>query len=61
VDTLIFKGRVELEEIVKNFKQRHHVLSTYIVPQDYAARSALETARLPGKPSSPFLDKFLKG
>lgn len=30
VDTLIFKGRVELEELVKNFKQRHHVLTDYV-------------------------------
>jgi hypothetical protein len=57
IDSLIQKGEIELEEIVKNFKQRHHVLGKYVIEPQYAARDAA----LPKPNHSAFLSSFYKG
>lgn len=54
VDILIYKGREELEMIIMQHKQRHHLISQYI---RNPANEKVE------KPSglSPFLESFYKG
>ena len=57
IENLIAKGNVELVEVVKNFKQRHHILGTYVVQYEDAARKAA----LPKPAHSAFLESFYKG
>lgn len=54
VDLLIYKGREELEMILMQHKQRHHLVAKYV------KNPALDTSE---KPSglSPFLEAFYKG
>ena len=54
VDILIYKGREELEMILMQHKQRHHLISEYI---KNPAEEKIE------RPSgmSPFLERFLQG
>jgi len=58
VDVLILKGRMELEECVKNFKQRHHIIANYIVAPETVAAKEAASAKLP---HSEFLERFYKG
>ena len=52
IDLLVYKGREELEMVLLNHKQRHHLVSSYV--QNPALRE--------DKPSgmSPFMEAFLK-
>jgi len=54
VDLLIYKGREELEMILMQHKQRHHLIAKYV------KNPALEKI---DKPSgmSPFLEAFYRG
>lgn len=53
VDLLIYKGREELESILMQHKQRHHLISQYL---KNPALDKVEKA----KTVSPFLESFLK-
>jgi NADH dehydrogenase (ubiquinone) 1 alpha subcomplex subunit 6 len=53
-DVLIYKGREELEMILMNHKQRHHLV------RDYVRNPAEDTMEKPMR-GSPFLEKFLRG
>lgn len=53
VDLLVFKGREELEMILLQHKQRHHLISEYV---KNPALDRVEKA----KTMSPFLESFLK-
>lgn len=54
IDLLIYKGREELEMILMQHKQRHHLIDGYI------ENPALEKVEKPSQ-MSPFLEKFYKG
>jgi len=54
IDVLIYKGREELEMILMNHKQRHHLISQYV---HNPAQDRVE--KVSGL--SPFLEKFYAG
>ncbi len=53
-DVLIYKGREELEMILLNHKQRHHLV------RDYVHNPAVDKVEKPGM-GSAFLERFYKG
>lgn len=53
-DVLIYKGREELEMVLMNHKQRHHLVSQYV---HNPAMDRVEKA----SGMSPFLEKFYAG
>lgn len=57
VDTLILKGRIELEEAMEGYTQRHHLITAYIRKPELAQREAERRAFL-GKDNSRFLTDF---
>jgi len=59
IRTLIAKGRIELEECERNFKQRHHVLADWVVGPERAQERARETLLAERAAGSPFLAAFL--
>lgn len=59
IDTLILRGRIELEEAMQGFVQRHHIITTYIRGPQAEAR-AREKAAFIGAGRSDFLAGFLK-
>ena len=54
VDLLVYKGREELEMILMQHKQRHHLISEYV------KNPALDKVDKP-KTMSSFLESFYKG
>lgn len=58
IDTLILKGRIELEEAMQGFAQRHHMITTYVRGPEIAARQAENRAFL-GQGKSKFMLDFL--
>lgn len=54
VDILVYKGREELEMVVLQHKQRHHLVDAYIRRPDAEAEQARRQL-----PFSPFMERFL--
>lgn len=53
IDLLVYKGREELEMVMLNHKQRHHLVTSYV------DNPVLRETKSSGM--SPFLEAFLKG
>ena len=60
VDVLIYKGREELESIVLQHKQRHHLVGEYVLGPRAARKAARVAAAGVAGGRSAFLDAFLK-
>jgi NADH dehydrogenase (ubiquinone) 1 alpha subcomplex subunit 6 len=59
VDLLVYKGREELEMVLLNHKQRHHLVAQYVrLPETRVAAEALPGG---GPPPSAFLEAFYRG
>ena len=59
VDLLVYKGREELEMVLLNHKQRHHLVAQYVrLPETLVSREALPGG---GPPPSAFLEAFYRG
>lgn len=60
VDILIYKGREELEAIVLQHKQRHHLVGEYVLGPRAMKKAARVAADGIAGGRSAFLDAFLK-
>ena len=60
VDVLIYKGREELESIVLQHKQRHHLVGEYVLGPRAMRKAAGAAAAGVAGGRSAFLDAFFK-
>ena len=60
VDVLIYKGREELESIVLQHKQRHHLVGEYVLGPRAMRKASRVAAEGVAGGRSAFLDAFLK-
>lgn len=60
IDMLVFKGREELQYCVDHSKQRHHLLSQYIVGREGLTGDVLKLGEA-FKGESDFLKNFYRG
>ncbi|CAG9463748.1 unnamed protein product [Pedinophyceae sp. YPF-701] len=61
VALLIFKGRQELEEVIKTFKNRHHLITEYVSRAEEKVHAAGESSKFGAMDArSPFLKAFLQ-
>ena len=60
VDVLIYKGREELESIVLQHKQRHHLVGAYVLGPRAMRKASRVAAEGVAGGRSAFLDAFLK-
>lgn len=61
VDILIYKGREELESVALQHKQRHHLITDYVLGPRAARAAAAGAAGRAGRGESAFMQAFLEG